>query len=141
MQTQYNVLGYRVALYFHDYKLAMVFDENGQSDRSIDYEIKTQKAIEQELSQDFIRIDPDKIAFHIFNPISTSLFGSAVSLRGGGVGGLVELPPPLVFSRSTCPINFKLGKYLTHHKYFQNKSKWYPRSRDFFNDVIIFREI
>ena len=30
MQTQYNVLGYRVALYFHDYKLAMVFDENAR---------------------------------------------------------------------------------------------------------------
>ena len=37
---------------------------------------------------------------------------------------------PLVFSRCVSPIHFKLGKYLTNHKYFQNKSKWYPRSRD-----------
>ena len=34
---------------------------------------------------------------------------------GEGVG--VKLPP-FVFSRSTSPIQFKLGKYLTHHKYF-----------------------
>ena len=48
-------------------------------------------------------------------------------------GGEVKLPPThaLVFSRSTRPIYFKLGKYLTHQKYSQNKSKWYPRSRDF----------
>ena len=34
---------------------------------------------------------------------------------GEGVG--VKLPP-FVFSRSASPIQFKLGKYLTHHKYF-----------------------
>ena len=34
---------------------------------------------------------------------------------GEGVG--IKLPP-FVFSRSTSPIQFKLGKYLTHHKYF-----------------------
>ena len=34
-----------------------------------------------------------------------------------GDGGGVKLPP-FVFSRSTSPIQFKLGKYLTHHKYF-----------------------
>ena len=28
MLTQYNVLGYRIGLYFHDYKLAIVIDEN-----------------------------------------------------------------------------------------------------------------
>ena len=55
------------------------------------------------------------------NPISTSLFGSAVSLQGrGGKLSPPLLPPALVFSRSTCLIHFRLGKYLTHHKYFQN---------------------
>ena len=54
--------------------------------------------------------------------------------KGGGEGKTT----PLVFSRSTCPIHFKLGTYLTHHKHFQNKSKWYPKSRDSFDDVIIF---
>ena len=35
MQTQY-VLGYRIDLYFHDYKLAVENDENGHSSRNID---------------------------------------------------------------------------------------------------------
>ena len=38
--NQYNVLSYRVDLYFHDYKDAIVVDELGHNDRSIDYEIK-----------------------------------------------------------------------------------------------------
>ena len=46
MQTQYNVLVYRIDLYFHDYKLAVKIDENGHNDRNIDYEIKKQKEIE-----------------------------------------------------------------------------------------------
>ena len=50
MQTQYNVLSHRIDLYFHDYNLATEIYENGHSDRSIDYEIKRQKAIKQELS-------------------------------------------------------------------------------------------
>ena len=49
MQTQYNVLNYGTELYFHDYKLAIEIDENGHSGRYIDYEIKRQKEIEQEL--------------------------------------------------------------------------------------------
>ena len=36
MQTQYNVLCYRVNLYFHDCKLSIEIDENGPSDRNID---------------------------------------------------------------------------------------------------------
>ena len=38
MQTQFNVLGYRIDLYFHDYKLSIEIDEDGHSDRNIDYE-------------------------------------------------------------------------------------------------------
>ena len=60
MQTKYKVVSYKVDLYFHDYKLAIEVDENGLSDRNIDYEIKRQKAIEQELSCKYIRIDPEK---------------------------------------------------------------------------------
>ena len=40
VQTQYNVLSYRIDLYFHDYELAIGIDEEGNSDRSIDFEIK-----------------------------------------------------------------------------------------------------
>ena len=61
MQTQYNILGYRIGQYFHDYKLAIEIDENGHSDRNIYYEIKGQKAIEQELSSRFIRTEPDTL--------------------------------------------------------------------------------
>ena len=40
MQKQYNILGYRIDLYFHDYNHAIETDENGHSNRNIDYEIK-----------------------------------------------------------------------------------------------------
>ena len=58
-KTQYIAIGYRIDVYFHDYKLAIEIDENGQSDRDIDCEVKRQKAIAQELGCKFIRIDPD----------------------------------------------------------------------------------
>ena len=45
----------RIDLYFHGYKLAIKFDENGHSDRNIDYEIKRQKTIGQELGCKFIK--------------------------------------------------------------------------------------
>ena len=70
MQTQYNVLGYWINLYFHDYKLAIENDENGNSDINIDYKIKRQKAIGQELSCKFIRIDLHKEDFDIFRAIN-----------------------------------------------------------------------
>ena len=58
MQKQYNILSYRIDVYFHDYKLATEIDENGHSDINIDHEIKRQKAIEEELGCKFIRTDP-----------------------------------------------------------------------------------
>ena len=63
MWTQYNVLSYRITLYFHGYKLAIETDENGHKERNIDYEMKRQKAKEQQLGCKFIRIDPDKEDF------------------------------------------------------------------------------
>ena len=70
MQTQFSVLGYRIDLYFHDYKLAIELDENGHSVRNIDFEIKRQKAIEQELGCKSIRVDPKKEDFDIFKGIN-----------------------------------------------------------------------
>ena len=70
MQTQYNVLSYRVDLYFHDYKLSIEIDENGHRDGNIDYKIKRQKAIEQEFGCKFIRIEPVKKDIHIFRTIN-----------------------------------------------------------------------
>ena len=70
IQTQYNVLSYTIDFYFHDCKLAIEIDENGHNDRNIDYEIKRQKAIEQELGCKFIRIDPNQEYFDIFRAIN-----------------------------------------------------------------------
>ena len=68
MQTQYSVLDDRIGLSFQDYKVAIEIDENGHSDKNIDYEIK--EAIEQELDCKFIRIDPDKEDFNFFRAIN-----------------------------------------------------------------------
>ena len=70
MQPQYSVLGYRVDLYFHDYKLSIEIDENGHSDRNIDCEKKRKRSIEQELGCEFIRVDPEKEEFNIFKAIN-----------------------------------------------------------------------
>ena len=59
-----------IDLYFYDYKLALGIDKNGNSDRNIDWEIKRQKAIEQELGCNVIIIDPDKEDFDIFRAIN-----------------------------------------------------------------------
>ena len=66
------MLGYRIDLYFHDYKLTIDINGNGNgcSDRNIDFEIKRQKAIEQELGFEFIRIDLDKEVFDISQAIN-----------------------------------------------------------------------
>ena len=45
MQTQYNILGNKIDLYFHDYKLTIEIAENGLNGKNIDFEIKRQKAI------------------------------------------------------------------------------------------------
>ena len=70
MQTQYNVLSYRIDFYFHEYKLTIEIDKNGYSDRNIDYKTKRQKKIEQELACKFIRIDFDKEDFDVFRTIN-----------------------------------------------------------------------
>ena len=70
MQTQYTVIGYRIDLYFHKYKLAIEVNELGHNDRNIDYEIQREKVLERELSCVFIRINPDEKDFNIFKEIN-----------------------------------------------------------------------
>ena len=75
MQTQYSVLGYRIDLYFHEYKLAIEIDELGHhdrniNDRNINDEIQRQQALEGELNCVFIRINPDAIDLNIFKEIT-----------------------------------------------------------------------
>ena len=69
-KTHYRVLGYRVDLYFHEYKLAIEVDELGNNDGNINDEIERQRALERELSCVFIRINPDAIDFDIFKEIN-----------------------------------------------------------------------
>ena len=47
IQTQYTVLGYRIDLYFHEYKLAIEVDELGHADRNINNKTERQKALEK----------------------------------------------------------------------------------------------
>ena len=70
IQTQYSVLGYRIDLYFHEYKLAIEVDELGHADRNVNNEIERQRALERELNCVFIRINPDAVDFNIFKEIN-----------------------------------------------------------------------
>ena len=70
MQAQYSVLGYRIDLYFHEYKLAIEVDQLGHADRNIDNEIERQKTLEKELNCVFIRINPDEKDFSHFKEIN-----------------------------------------------------------------------
>ena len=70
MQTQYSVLGCRIDLYFHDYKLAIEVGKKGHKERNSGHEIKSQKALENELSCKFISIDTDEDDFNIFKAIN-----------------------------------------------------------------------
>ena len=70
MQTQYSVLGYRIDLFFHKYKLAIEVDELGHADRNIYNEIERQRALERELNCVFIRISPDERGFSMFREIN-----------------------------------------------------------------------
>ena len=65
-----SVLGYMTNLYFSDHKLAIEIDENGHSEKNIQYKIKRQKAIEQEPGCEFIRIDDDKEGLDIYEAIN-----------------------------------------------------------------------
>ena len=49
MQTQYTVIGYKIDLCFHEYKLAIEVEELGHADRNINNEIERKKALEREL--------------------------------------------------------------------------------------------
>ena len=70
IQTQYRVLGHRIDLYFHEYKLSIEVDELGHTNRNINNEIERQKALEKEINCIFIRINPDGKDFNIFKEIN-----------------------------------------------------------------------
>ena len=70
MKPQYGASGYTIDLHFHDNKLTIEIDKNEHSDGSIDYEIKMQRAIEQEVGCKFIRTDPEKENCNIVRAIN-----------------------------------------------------------------------
>ena len=60
-------MGWVIGLaYIFIIKSAKVIDKNGHSNRIIDYKIKRQKPLEQELVWKFIKIDSDKEDLNIF---------------------------------------------------------------------------
>ena len=67
---QNSVLGYRIDAYFLEHKLAIEVDEKVHQDREFECEIERQKAIEKKLNCKFIRTNPVKENFNIFNEIS-----------------------------------------------------------------------
>ena len=71
MQTQYSVLGYRIDLYFHGYKLPIETDEYGHSNKNIAYEVKRQKAINRSLVASLLELILTK---NIFFRATTEIF-------------------------------------------------------------------
>ena len=68
MRIQCTVLGYRIDLYFYEYKFVIEIDELGHNDRNTDYEIKRQREIikikiKKELHCVFIWTNPDAADF------------------------------------------------------------------------------
>ena len=47
--SKYSALGYKIDLYFHNYKIAIKVDEKGHKDRDINHEMERQKAIETKI--------------------------------------------------------------------------------------------
>ena len=70
MKTQNSVLGYRIDLYFHKYKLALEVDELGYADRNRSNKIERQKVLEKELDCMFIRINPNEKKLNMFKVIN-----------------------------------------------------------------------
>ena len=66
---QHCVLGYKIDAYFLKHKLAIKVDEKRHQDRDSECEIERQKALKKELNCKFIRINPAREGFNIFNNV------------------------------------------------------------------------
>ena len=119
IQTQYSVLGYRIDLYFHEYKLAIEVDELGHADRNINNEIERQKALEKELNCVFIRINPDEKDFNIFKEIDKIHRHIKNSLIDKIWKRLLELK-----FKSNHSIITKASKRVVKKKHFPHCKKW-----------------
>ena len=80
IRIQYTVLGYRIDLYFYEYKLAIEIDELGHNDRNTDYEIKRQREIEKELNCVFITTNPDAANINM-NRLKNQIYKHIIKLK------------------------------------------------------------
>ena len=72
MKRQFSIASCRIDLYFPEHKLAIKCDEHDHEDRDIDYEIRRQAFIKDQLNCKFIRYNPGAKDFtieSIFNKI------------------------------------------------------------------------
>jgi very-short-patch-repair endonuclease len=70
MKMQYAIDNYMIDLYFIDYKIAIECDEFSHQAYDKNYEESRQKNIENKLECKFIRFNPDKDDFDIFEVIN-----------------------------------------------------------------------
>ena len=80
VRIQYTVLGYRIDLYFYEYKLAIEIDELGHNDKSTDYETKREREIKNKLNCVFIRTNPDAANFNI-NELNNQIFKHTIQSK------------------------------------------------------------
>ena len=59
MKRQFSIGSYRIDLYFPEQNLAIECDKHDHQDRDINYEIRRQKFIEDQLNCKFIHYNPD----------------------------------------------------------------------------------
>jgi len=69
-QFQKRVYSYRVDLYLPDQAIAIEIDENGHSDRNVEYETKREKCICKALKCEFLRFNPDEEGFKMSHCIA-----------------------------------------------------------------------
>ena len=68
MRTEYYFLGYRIDLYFPDYRLAIEIDEFGHCDRCIEYKKERERILKKEFNCVIIRVSPED--FNILKAIN-----------------------------------------------------------------------
>ena len=121
MRIQYTVLGYRIDLYFYEYKLAIEIDELGHNDRNTDYEIKRQREIEKEINCVFTRTNPDAADFNM-NRLRNQIYKHIIKSKEEKLKS--KFAKDLLSYTSSMFILLKPMKHFVK-KYFQhcNKSK------------------
>ena len=73
IKRQFSIVPYWINLYFPEHKLATECDDHDHKDRDINYEIRRQTFIEDQLNCTFIRYNPDAKDFTI-ESVSNMIF-------------------------------------------------------------------